>query len=138
MQKHRVVAWLSQHNFPHGVVSFCDGLTHDPLRQKAMFLQSLVQEVRRLGRVPPPSCWLGRAKLIRSDAGGSPGPAPKCTAPPLGLTGVSRQVELNIVAGYGSPKDVAVYAALGLPPSQTYIVGRAVRKLQAQCQVRDR
>lgn len=46
MQKHRVVAWLSQHNFPHGVVSFCDGLTHDPLRQKAMFLQSLVQEVR--------------------------------------------------------------------------------------------
>lgn len=47
MQKHRVVAWLSQHNFPHGVVSFCDGLTHDPLRQKAMFLQSLVQEVRR-------------------------------------------------------------------------------------------
>nr|XP_048314537.1 membrane-associated phosphatidylinositol transfer protein 1 isoform X1 [Myodes glareolus]XP_048314538.1 membrane-associated phosphatidylinositol transfer protein 1 isoform X1 [Myodes glareolus] len=87
MQKHRVVAWLSQHNFPHGVVSFCDGLTHDPLRQKAMFLQSLVQEV-----------------------------------------------ELNIVAGYGSPKDVAVYAALGLSPNQTYIVGRAVRKLQAQCQ----
>uniref|UniRef100_A0A7N9CYR1 Phosphatidylinositol transfer protein membrane associated 1 n=2 Tax=Macaca fascicularis TaxID=9541 RepID=A0A7N9CYR1_MACFA len=87
MQKHRVVAWLSQHNFPHGVVSFCDGLTHDPLRQKAVFLQSLVQEV-----------------------------------------------ELNIVAGYGSPKDVAVYAALGLSPSQTYIVGRAVRKLQAQCQ----
>lgn len=87
MQKHRVVAWLSQHNFPHGVLSFCDGLTHDPLRQKAMFLQSLVQEV-----------------------------------------------ELNIVAGYGSPKDVAVYGALGLPASQTYIVGRAVRKLQAQCQ----
>lgn len=55
MQKHRVVAWLSQHNFPHGVVSFCDGLTHDPLRQKAMFLQSLVQEVPWRGRVPPPS-----------------------------------------------------------------------------------
>lgn len=54
MQKHRVVAWLSQHNFPHGVVSFCDGLTHDPLRQKAMFLQSLVQEVRLRGRVLTP------------------------------------------------------------------------------------
>lgn len=52
MQKHRVVAWLSQHNFPHGVVSFCDGLTHDPLRQKAMFLQCLVQEVWGLRRVP--------------------------------------------------------------------------------------
>uniref|UniRef100_A0A8C9ELW8 Phosphatidylinositol transfer protein membrane associated 1 n=1 Tax=Pavo cristatus TaxID=9049 RepID=A0A8C9ELW8_PAVCR len=45
MQKHRVVAWLSQHNFPHGVVSFCDGLTHDPLRQKAAFLQSLLSEI---------------------------------------------------------------------------------------------
>uniref|UniRef100_A0A8B9CCY9 Phosphatidylinositol transfer protein membrane associated 1 n=1 Tax=Anser brachyrhynchus TaxID=132585 RepID=A0A8B9CCY9_9AVES len=45
MQKHRVVAWLSQHNFPHGAVSFCDGLTHDPLRQKAAFLQSLRTEI---------------------------------------------------------------------------------------------
>lgn len=53
MQKHRVVAWLSQHNFPHGVLSFCDGLTHDPLRQKAMFLQSLVQEVQRCRE----GCW---------------------------------------------------------------------------------
>ncbi|NWU94755.1 PITM1 protein, partial [Upupa epops] len=44
MQKHRVVAWLAQHNFPHGAVSFCDGLTHDPLRQKAAFLQSLRTE----------------------------------------------------------------------------------------------
>ena len=59
------------------------------------------------------------------------------TTPPAGLlTGFSTRVELNVVAGYGSPKDVAVYAALGLSPSQTYIVGRAVRKLQAQCQVR--
>uniref|UniRef100_A0A8U7NT13 Phosphatidylinositol transfer protein membrane associated 1 n=1 Tax=Corvus moneduloides TaxID=1196302 RepID=A0A8U7NT13_CORMO len=47
MQKHRVVAWLSQHNFPHGAVSFCDGLTHDPLRQKAAFLQSLRTELLR-------------------------------------------------------------------------------------------
>ncbi|KAM9801247.1 membrane-associated phosphatidylinositol transfer protein 2 [Neosynchiropus ocellatus] len=44
MQKRRVVAWLSQHNFPHGVVSFCDGLVHDPLRHKAGFLRSLVSE----------------------------------------------------------------------------------------------
>ncbi|XP_073321985.1 membrane-associated phosphatidylinositol transfer protein 2-like isoform X1 [Pagrus major] len=41
MQKQRVVAWLSQHNFPHGIVSFCDGLVHDPLRHKANFLKSL-------------------------------------------------------------------------------------------------
>ncbi|XP_041854796.1 membrane-associated phosphatidylinositol transfer protein 2-like isoform X7 [Melanotaenia boesemani] len=43
MQKQRVVAWLSQHNFPHGVVSFCDGLVHDPLRHKANFLKSLTE-----------------------------------------------------------------------------------------------
>uniref|UniRef100_A0A7N8Y7J9 Phosphatidylinositol transfer protein membrane associated 2 n=1 Tax=Mastacembelus armatus TaxID=205130 RepID=A0A7N8Y7J9_9TELE len=48
MQKQRVVAWLSQHNFPHGIVSFCDGLVHDPLRHKANFLKSLT-EVRFQG-----------------------------------------------------------------------------------------
>ncbi|XP_062973016.1 membrane-associated phosphatidylinositol transfer protein 1 isoform X2 [Elgaria multicarinata webbii] len=87
MQKHRVVAWLTQHNFPHGIVSFCDGLTHDPLRQKAAFLQGLQQEA-----------------------------------------------EVTIVAGYGSTKDISVYSSLGLPPAQIYIVGRAVKKLQNQCQ----
>lgn len=46
MQKQRVVAWLSQHNFPHGIVSFCDGLVHDPLRHKANFLKCLITEVR--------------------------------------------------------------------------------------------
>ncbi|KAM4706861.1 membrane-associated phosphatidylinositol transfer protein 2 isoform 2-T2 [Discoglossus pictus] len=45
MQKQRVVAWLAQHNFPHGIVSFCDGLVHDPLRHKANFLKSLVTDV---------------------------------------------------------------------------------------------
>ena len=45
MQKQRVVAWLSQHNFPHGIVSFCDGLVHDPLRHKANFLKGLINEV---------------------------------------------------------------------------------------------
>ncbi|KAA0704249.1 Membrane-associated phosphatidylinositol transfer protein 2 [Triplophysa tibetana] len=44
MQKQRVVAWLSQHNFPHGIVSFCDGLVHDPLRHKANFLKCLLTE----------------------------------------------------------------------------------------------
>uniref|UniRef100_A0A8C7P3L9 Phosphatidylinositol transfer protein membrane associated 2 n=1 Tax=Oncorhynchus mykiss TaxID=8022 RepID=A0A8C7P3L9_ONCMY len=45
MQKQRVVAWLSQHNFPHGIVSFCDGLVHDPLRHKANFLKALICEI---------------------------------------------------------------------------------------------
>ena len=32
MQLQRVVAWLTQHNFPKGLVSFADGFTTDPLR----------------------------------------------------------------------------------------------------------
>ncbi|XP_063754037.1 membrane-associated phosphatidylinositol transfer protein 2 isoform X4 [Eleginops maclovinus] len=48
MQKQRVVAWLSQHNFPHGIVSFCDGLVHDPLRHKANFLKTLTEVNMRI------------------------------------------------------------------------------------------
>ncbi|XP_025317786.3 membrane-associated phosphatidylinositol transfer protein 3 isoform X3 [Canis lupus dingo] len=44
MQKQRVMSWLSQHNFPQGMIFFSDGLVHDPLRQKAIFLRNLVQE----------------------------------------------------------------------------------------------
>ncbi|XP_057206688.1 membrane-associated phosphatidylinositol transfer protein 3 isoform X2 [Triplophysa rosa] len=44
MQKQRVVSWLSQHNFPQGMIFFSEGLVHDPLRQKAIFLRNLVQE----------------------------------------------------------------------------------------------
>ncbi|KAF0872631.1 PITM3 protein, partial [Crocuta crocuta] len=44
MQKQRVVSWLCQHNFPQGMIFFSDGLVHDPLRQKALFLRNLVQE----------------------------------------------------------------------------------------------
>lgn len=45
MQKQRVVSWLSQHNFPQGMVFFSEGLVHDPLRQKTLFLRSLINEV---------------------------------------------------------------------------------------------
>ena len=46
MQQKKVVAWLAQHNFPHGMVAFMDGLSAEPLRQKANFLKNLVQDVR--------------------------------------------------------------------------------------------
>lgn len=76
MQKHRVVAWLSQHNFPHGAVSFCDGLTHDPLRQKAAFLQSLRTEVP-LGTLPGDTGlamgWRGLCSIL-----GTSGPRWRC------------------------------------------------------------
>ncbi|XP_023930713.1 protein retinal degeneration B isoform X1 [Lingula anatina] len=44
MQQKRVVSWLAQHNFPHGMVSFMDGLSADPLRQKTQYLKNLVSE----------------------------------------------------------------------------------------------
>ncbi len=46
MQQKKVVAWLAQHNFPHGLVSFMDGMSYDPLRQKANYLKSLVSEAK--------------------------------------------------------------------------------------------
>ena len=48
MQHRKVVGWLAQHNFPHGMVAFMDGLSADPLRQKSNFLKQLVQEVCQL------------------------------------------------------------------------------------------
>uniref|UniRef100_A0A6P7GDF1 Protein retinal degeneration B-like n=1 Tax=Diabrotica virgifera virgifera TaxID=50390 RepID=A0A6P7GDF1_DIAVI len=43
MQHRRVVSWLSQHNFPHGLISFADGLSTDPLGHKAAYLNNLVE-----------------------------------------------------------------------------------------------
>ncbi|XP_077292954.1 retinal degeneration B [Arctopsyche grandis] len=43
MQQQKVVSWLGQHNFPHGLVSFADGLSTDPLGHKAAYLNNLIQ-----------------------------------------------------------------------------------------------
>lgn len=45
MQQQKVVSWLSQHNFPHGLVSFADGFSTDPLSHKAAYLNKLVQVI---------------------------------------------------------------------------------------------
>eukprot|EP00117_Sycon_ciliatum_P021812 scpid43564/ scgid0737/ Membrane-associated phosphatidylinositol transfer protein 2; Phosphatidylinositol transfer protein, membrane-associated 2; Pyk2 N-terminal domain-interacting receptor 3 len=45
MQKKRVVSWLAQHNFPHGLIFFSEGLTTDPQGKKAAFLHRLVNEM---------------------------------------------------------------------------------------------
>lgn len=42
MQQQRVLSWLSQHNFPHGLVSFADGLSTDPLGHKTAYLNNLI------------------------------------------------------------------------------------------------
>lgn len=43
MQQQRVLSWLSQHNFPHGLVSFADGISTDPLGHKTAYLNNLIQ-----------------------------------------------------------------------------------------------
>ena len=48
MQQNKVVAWLAQHNFPHGMVIFMDGVSTDPMRQKSAYLKQRIAEVRDL------------------------------------------------------------------------------------------
>lgn len=117
MQKQRVVAWLAQHNFPHGVVSFCDGLVHDPLRHKANFLKLLISEVG--------------PRVERSGVGVGVGAEGLSLRPHRSRP----QLHLRVHAAYGSTKDVAVYSSISLSPMQIYIVGRPTKKLQQQCQV---
>lgn len=45
MQLHKVVRWMAQHNFPHGMVAFMDGVSADPLRQKTQYLKNLIKQV---------------------------------------------------------------------------------------------
>lgn len=42
---------------------------------------------------------------------------------------------LQIVAAYGSSKDIAVYSSISLKPEQIYIVGKTSKKQQANAQV---
>ncbi|XP_076054532.1 retinal degeneration B isoform X3 [Oratosquilla oratoria] len=44
MQQQRVVSWLAQHNFPHGLVSFAEGFSKDPIGLKADYLRGLMNE----------------------------------------------------------------------------------------------
>ncbi|RUS73636.1 hypothetical protein EGW08_018609, partial [Elysia chlorotica] len=46
LQHRKVVAWLAQHNFPHGIVAFGDGLSKDPLKQKFNYIRSLQTEAQ--------------------------------------------------------------------------------------------
>ncbi|KAL8576133.1 hypothetical protein ACOMHN_001483 [Nucella lapillus] len=41
MQQKKMVSWLAQHNFPHGMVAFMDGFSKDPLKQKLHYLQQV-------------------------------------------------------------------------------------------------
>jgi hypothetical protein len=45
MQQRRVISWLAQHNFPHGLVSFADGVSKEFLTHKAEYLNHLVRDV---------------------------------------------------------------------------------------------
>lgn len=46
MQQRRVKRWLASHNFPEGMTYFVEGITTDPMRQKAALLETVVKRVR--------------------------------------------------------------------------------------------
>lgn len=43
-QKSTVIKWLAQHNFPLGMVYFCDGFSSEPLKRKAEILRKVVND----------------------------------------------------------------------------------------------
>jgi membrane-associated phosphatidylinositol transfer protein len=120
MQQRRVVSWLAQHNFPHGLLSFADGLSTDPLRHKAEYLKvKLLQfdilrtlernlEFRNSGR----NFFFRffRPQFLVNDVG------------------------LEIRAAYGSSKDISVYSSVGIKPENIFIVGKIPRKQTGMAQ----
>ncbi|CAF4433765.1 unnamed protein product, partial [Didymodactylos carnosus] len=43
IQQHKVVHWLAQHNFPHGMTLFNDGLSREPIKNKTEMLRSVIE-----------------------------------------------------------------------------------------------
>jgi len=43
IQQRRVVHWLAQHNFPHGMTLFNDGICREPIKHKAEMLRTTVE-----------------------------------------------------------------------------------------------
>lgn len=44
-QKNQVMRWLTQHNFPFGMVSFCENISKDYQKHKQSFLRGLMAKV---------------------------------------------------------------------------------------------
>ncbi|CAF3635294.1 unnamed protein product [Rotaria socialis] len=43
IQQRRVVHWLAQHNFPHGLTLFNDGISREPIKHKSEMIRNLVE-----------------------------------------------------------------------------------------------
>ncbi|CAF1375393.1 unnamed protein product [Adineta steineri] len=44
IQQRRVVHWLAQHNFPHGMTFFNDGISREPIKNKAEMLRNAIEK----------------------------------------------------------------------------------------------
>jgi hypothetical protein len=113
MQQARVLAWLAQHNFPHGLVSFADGLSTDPLGHKAVYLKNLVQ-VKLSNDL--------KLNVVNSSY---------FILCPYYL----QEHSMVIHVAYGSSKDISVYTSVGLKSSQIFIVGKVSKKHHSQATV---
>ncbi|CAF5190075.1 unnamed protein product, partial [Rotaria magnacalcarata] len=43
IQQRRVVHWLAQHNFPHGLTLFNDGISREPIKHKSEMIRNAVE-----------------------------------------------------------------------------------------------
>ncbi|CAF1119442.1 unnamed protein product [Rotaria sordida] len=43
IQQRRVIHWLAQHNFPHGLTLFNDGISREPIKHKAEMIRNIVE-----------------------------------------------------------------------------------------------
>lgn len=120
MQQQRVLSWLSQHNFPHGLVSFADGqYIFDILHTLHVFDNSVINSQSQTFEKNYFLTFflLSFVGLSLSD--------------PLGhktayLNNLIQNQGVNIQAAYGSSKDIAIYTHVGLKPKQIYIVGKVL------------
>ncbi|KAK3742785.1 hypothetical protein QZH41_013894 [Actinostola sp. cb2023] len=48
-QKHKVMSWLAEHNFPYGLVAFGDGITKEIQKHKTEFLRKIIHEFLKDG-----------------------------------------------------------------------------------------
>ena len=51
------------------------------------------------------------------------------------LKTLTTENDLDIIAAYGSSKDIQIYTSINIPASKIYIIGRSNRKLSTSCTV---
>lgn len=51
------------------------------------------------------------------------------------LKKITTDNDLDVIAAYGSSKDVQIYSSINIPATKIFIIGRSNRKLSSSCTV---